>query len=75
MNHEPWLTKRELAAALKTSTRTIERHRIPGQPVGGQKRYRLSEALRYLRERAAGTLGDRPDNVVELRRPRPRSMA
>jgi hypothetical protein len=75
MPSEPWLTKRELAVALKVSVRTIERHRVPGQPVGGQKRYRLSEALDYLSALHAGTLEGRPNNVVELCRPRPRSAA
>jgi Helix-turn-helix domain len=40
---EPWLTKRELAAHLKVSTRTVERLRLPFLRVGGQNRYRLSE--------------------------------
>jgi Helix-turn-helix domain len=48
-HREPWLTKQELAAALKVSTRTIERHRIPPtMRVGGQNRYRLSDVERFL---------------------------
>jgi hypothetical protein len=63
-NIEPWLTKRELAARLKTSTRTIERQGIPPtMRVGGQNRYRLSDAERFLMSR-----GERPNNVVELPR-------
>lgn len=46
---EPWLTKRELARALRCSTRTIERLQLPALRVGGQNRYRLSEVEAYLR--------------------------
>lgn len=46
---EPWLTKRELAAALKVSVRTIERHRFPCMRVGGQNRYLRSECEAVLR--------------------------
>ena len=46
---EPWLTKGELARALRCSTRTIERLRLPALRVGGQNRYRLSEVEGYLR--------------------------
>ena len=46
---EPWLTKRELARALRCSTRTIERLRLPALRVGGQNRYRLSEVEAHLR--------------------------
>ena len=46
--HEPWLTKRELALELRCSTRTIERLRMPAMRVGGQNRYRLSEVEAYL---------------------------
>ncbi len=46
---EPWLTKRELARALRCSTRTIERLRLPALRVGGQNRYRLGEVEAYLR--------------------------
>ena len=46
---EPWLTKRELAAALKISPRTVERLRIPPtMRVGGQNRYQLSEVETFL---------------------------
>jgi len=46
-DNEPWLTKRELAATLKVSPRTIERERVPAMRVGGQNRYRLSEVERF----------------------------
>jgi hypothetical protein len=46
---EPWLTKRELAARLRCSTRTIERLAPPVMRVGGQNRYRLSEVEAHLR--------------------------
>jgi excisionase family DNA binding protein len=45
---EPWLTKRELAHALRCSVRTIERLHLPAMRVGGQNRYRLSEVEAYL---------------------------
>lgn len=62
---EPWLTKRELADELNTSTRTVDRHRLPAHArVGGQNRYLLSEVRRFLR---GGPEVDRGDNVVELR--------
>jgi hypothetical protein len=60
--NEPWLTKRELAAALKTSTRTIERLDPPAMRVGGQNRHKLSEVEAFMAGEA-GRLGD----VVELR--------
>jgi hypothetical protein len=46
---EAWLTKRELAARLRCSTRTIERLAPPAIRVGGQNRYRLSEVESHLR--------------------------
>ena len=46
---EPWLTKRELAAELKVSTRTIERHVPPSLRVGSQNRYYRTEAEAHLR--------------------------
>jgi hypothetical protein len=58
---EPWLTKSELAAALNTSRRTVERLNPPAMRVGGQNRYRLSEVERYLAGR------ERPGEVVALR--------
>jgi hypothetical protein len=60
---EPWLTKRELAAKLKVSPRTVERLIPPTMRVGGQNRYLLSAAQRHL----AGDQ-DRPGDVVEFRR-------
>ena len=60
---EPWLTKRELAAELKVSVRTIERLQLPfALRVGGQNRYLLSQVERYLQ----GKDTDGGD-VVELR--------
>lgn len=61
MMSEPWLTKRELAARLRVSPRTIERLRPPAMRVGGQNRYRLSEVELFLSGQ------DRPGEVVELR--------
>jgi hypothetical protein len=46
---EPWLTKRELAAALSISTRTVTRLRLPCTRVGGQNRYLLSQVEAHLR--------------------------
>lgn len=46
---EAWLTKRELASALKVSPRTIERLRPPCMRVGGQNRYYLSEVEAFLK--------------------------
>lgn len=66
---EPWFTKRELAAELKVSVRTIERLHLPHTRVGGQCRYLMSEV------RAALTEPDEyPDNVTPLR-PNPREVA
>jgi hypothetical protein len=59
---EVWLTKRELAAMLKVSPRTVERRIPPTMRVGGQNRYLFSAACRHL----AGEQG-RPGDVVELR--------
>lgn len=60
---EPWLTKRELAAELKVSVRTIERQHLPCMRIGGQNRYLRSECESHLRGRPAGPGAD----VVELR--------
>ena len=46
---EPWLTKREVAEALKVSPRTIERLDLPHLQVGGQNRYLMSEVIQALR--------------------------
>jgi Helix-turn-helix domain len=46
---EPWLTKRELALALRCSVRTVERLHLPAMRVGGQNRYRLGEVEAFLR--------------------------
>lgn len=58
--HEPWLTKREVAAELRCSTRTVERLHLPAMRVGGQNRYRLSEVEAYLSRRS------RPAEVVSF---------
>ena len=50
---EPWLTKRELAAELKVSVRTIERLQPPAMRVGGQNRYLRSEVERHLQGKAS----------------------
>jgi hypothetical protein len=58
---EPWLTKRELAAHLRVSIRTVERLNPPAMRVGGQNRYRPSEVEQFLLGRG------RPGQLVELR--------
>ena len=70
MNSEPWLTKRELAAELKVSTRTVTRLKLPCTRVGGQNRYHLTEAEAALR-------GVPPEggNVVQFPRKRERGVA
>jgi hypothetical protein len=61
---EPWLTKREVAAKLRVSPRTVERLRLPVHcRVGGQNRYLFSEVEAHF----AGDQG-RPAEIVELRR-------
>ena len=57
---EPWLTKREVAAELRCSTRTIERLHLPAMRVGGQNRYRLSEVEAFLSRRG------RPAEVISF---------
>jgi hypothetical protein len=66
---EPWLTKAELAAALKISRRKVERLRLPSMRVGGQNRYLLSEVEGWLR--GEGT----PAVVVDLHPTRKGSAA
>jgi hypothetical protein len=66
---EPWLTKAEIASALKVSVRTVERCHPPAMRVGGQNRYRLSEVERFLRE------GATPAPVIELHPKRTRGTA
>ncbi|GIK78432.1 MAG: hypothetical protein BroJett022_21220 [Actinomycetes bacterium] len=64
---EPWLTKRELAAQLRCSTRTVERLRLPAMRVGGQNRYRLSEVEAHLRgEERRGRLVSFPGGRDEV---------
>lgn len=58
---EPWLSKRELAAHLKVSPRTIERLKPPYLRVGGMNRYKLSQVERYLSASPGA-----PDNVVKF---------
>lgn len=70
---EPWMTKREIAARLRVSTRTIERLRLPMMRVGGQNRYLMSQVTRALAEgidAAGATAGELPPNVIPLRRSR-----
>jgi predicted DNA-binding transcriptional regulator YafY len=64
MPDEPWLTKKELADALKVSTRTIERAKLPCLVVGRQNRYRLSEVETALRSMASAS--DRIEVVLTL---------
>jgi hypothetical protein len=68
---ETWLTKREIAAHYRVSTRTVERLGWPFRRVGGQNRYYVSWVERYLQGRGSHD-GHVEDNVVELR---PRSVA
>jgi len=54
IHHEPLLTKEQLAAAIGFSKRWIDyrvREGMPFVPARGQKRFRLSEVLAWLRER------------------------
>lgn len=67
---EPWLTKREVASALKVSPRTIERLHPPCMRVAGQNRYRLSEVEASLRGVPA-----EGGNVVRFPRSRTRGAA
>jgi len=64
------MTKAELAAVLKISTRSVERHKFPHTKVGGQNRYRLGECEAALR-------GVPPEggNVVRLPLDRTRGAA
>ena len=63
MNPEPYLLKRELAAKLRVSPRTISRLRLPHTRVGGQNRYLWSQVEAALN----GNEEPMPDNVVPLR--------
>lgn len=67
---EPWLTKRELAAELRVSARTIDRLRPPCMRVGGQNRYWLSQVEAFL----AGVPSE-SGNVVPFPRNRTREAA
>jgi hypothetical protein len=67
---EPWLTKRELAARLKVSPRTITRLHLPHTRVGGQNRYLMSQAVVAMSGGPQGAT----DNVVPLR-PRSKGAA
>jgi excisionase family DNA binding protein len=69
--NEPWLTKRELAAQLGISVRTVERLHLPAMQVGGQNRYLRSEVERHLRTGP----NDHPSNVVRFPGPRGRLTA
>ena len=63
---EPWLTKREIAVELKVSIRTVERLHLPAMRVGGQNRYRRSEAEAFLRGRRSPN-GPGGAEVIQLR--------
>jgi len=69
MTDEPWLTKRELAAKLRVSIRTVERRIEPTVRVGRQNRYWVSDALRQLRAES------RLAEVAEMRPSRKRTAA
>lgn len=57
---EAWLTKKELADALKVSVRTIERERIPYDVrIAGMNRYYLSQVRAFLR----GELAENPPSA------------
>lgn len=64
MPDEVWLTKKELAEALKVSTRTIERAKLPCLVVGSQNRYRMSEVEKALRSMPVAS--DRIEVVLTL---------
>lgn len=52
---EPWLTKQQLAAHLKMSTRTIDRMTLEGLPytqLGKRRRYKAAEVEQWLVKRA-----------------------
>lgn len=49
--HDPWVTKRQLAAYLGYSTRWIElraRDGLPSRMMGSRRRYRISEVERWM---------------------------
>jgi hypothetical protein len=56
---EAWLTKGEVAQALKISPRSVERHIRPSLTVGAQHRYFMSEVIEQLR--------GKPAEVIPLR--------
>jgi hypothetical protein len=75
---EEWVTKRELAAHLKMTTRWIEvqqRLGLPFLPCGAANRYRVSEVEAWLREyyHSGGRLPEVEAGPGEG--PRPESMA
>jgi len=45
---EPYLTLRQVSHQLGLSVTTLWRYDIPGHTLGGRRRFRLSEVLRYL---------------------------
>lgn len=67
---EPWLTKREVAARLGCSVRTVERRITPSGQVGGMNRYLMSQVDAQVMDGPE----ELPDNVVPLR-PRRREVA
>lgn len=48
-DHEPWLTRREVAQELRVSPSTIDRLHLPHLRVGTMHRYKMSEVLAHLR--------------------------
>jgi hypothetical protein len=51
---EPWVTKKQLAAHFKFSTRWVElrvREGMPSRMIGGYRRFRVSECETWLLER------------------------
>lgn len=50
--YEPLLTQRETARRLGVSVPTFWRWRVPGQALGGRRRYRMSEVTDYLESEA-----------------------
>lgn len=52
--HEPWVTKAQVAAHFGRSTRWVEmmaRKGLPSRMIGGRRAYRLSEVDAWIRER------------------------
>lgn len=63
---EPWLTKKEVAAELRVSTKTIERLKIPHETVGGQNRYRMSAVETSMKGAASYGLVPPDPDLIEV---------